>query len=275
MASFEFVGSASHAQRPWARTEGQDGTVKVTERKVGPIADIVSWVQGFKTGGVYELTATEGGCPFSGKYVGGGTSVEVGAEGVPGLAVGERYYLIPKGDSAGISGAESGSELDRRESLDVQPLEKPISEAKFWRNAYPQTCEGSGGGGDGLLAMKRVQLYIDASDEASAEALRGKLSSVEMKMAMKRLAGIEAFIVPAPTASLTYETTTKPSAVGDVGKVVTAPEVENVPVPGGFRWLCNGHKVEWSRGTGIYTVTTSWLGAETWDEDLYGKAATE
>lgn len=274
MSVFEHVGSASHAQRPWSRVEERDGTVKITERKIGPISEIVSWVQGFKIGSVYQLTAVEGGCPFSGKYVAGGTNVDVGAEGVPGLALGERYYLIPSGDETGVSESEDGAEMDRRETIDVQPLEKPISEARFWRDSYPVTCEGNGTSGDALLAMKRVQLYMDAPTEAEAEKLRAKLTATEKKMAMKRLSGVEAFIVPAPVASLIFETRKKPDATGDVGKIVDAPDVSNVPIPSGFEWLCNGYKIEWSRGTGVYTVTESWLGAEKWDEDLYGKKKT-
>ena len=124
--------------------------------------------------------------------------------------------------------------------------------------------------------MKAVQAYIDANDHDKGVAAAKKILGYEptdgtMKMAEKRMAGIEAYLVPAPTVSKSITTTKKPSNVGtNIAKIVSAPEVSHVPIPTKLQWLGGGERVTWN-GTS-FTHEQTWIGASEWDTDLYEKA---
>ena len=266
MAIFSNIGAIDRGESPWSMNVSSDGTVSITERKVGAVKDVVAWAKAFSIGTVYQLNASED-CPFSGYFIATGANVEVS---VAGTASGTRTYSQPGGESGGLS-SDEGAQFARTEKVDFSTIEKPVTSAKFWTDAFPATCEGNK---NPTKALKQVQLYIDAPTEAEAEKIYNNFSdsSAQSKMASKLIAGIEAYLYPAPTASLSFETKQRQEVGGEVGKIVDAPELEHVSAPGGFEWLCNGDAVEWSSGTGVYTRTKSWIGANSWDKDLYEKA---
>lgn len=160
------------------------------------------------------------------------------------------------------------------EVADFQNIEKPLTSAPFWTFSSESAQKKA-------QAAKIAQLYIDAETVDKADALLetecGKLSideagiEVIRKFIEKRLAGVEAYYYPAPTLSRTEESTTKPSDFGqDVAKIVTSPPLENIPVPEGFEWLGAGDRLAYSGG--VYTRERSYIGANTWDRDLYEEA---
>lgn len=229
---------------------------------------MISWAKSFEIDKIYDLGKNED-CPFSGTWQACGAAVEVLSGG---LATASRSYTIPRGDSAGIENVMP-EDLAREEELDFNPIEQPIAGAKFWRDAFPETCEGNGGDGDGLEALKRVQLYIDAPTKAEADKIKDTfVSGAEAKMAKFRMSGVEAYMIPAPVASVTVERLKAPDAFEDICKIVSGPEFESLATPSGFEWLCSGGKVSWSRGTGKFTVTRTWQAADHWDRDLYKEA---
>lgn len=264
MAIFSKIEGADHGESPWSMNVSSDGTISVTERKVGAVKDVVAWAKAFSIGSVYYLTASED-CPFPGYYIAAGASVEVS---VAGTASGTRTYSQPRDQNGGLA---SEAPFARTEKVDFSTIEKPVTSAKFWTDAFPSTCEGNK---NPAKALKQVQLYIDAPTEAEAEKIYNNFSNsrAQSKMASKLIAGIEAYLYPAPTALISFETKKRQDFGGEVGKIVDAPELEHIGVPEGFEWLCNGDSVEWASGTGIYTRTKSWIGANSWDKDLYEKA---
>lgn len=268
MAVTEIKVASSRAENPWTYSVGADGTKTITERKCGTVEEMVNWAQAFVVGKVYSLTEL-GDCPFSGSWQACGARVDV----LPGkFATAERTYSIPRGDTVGLENVMP-EDLAREEELDLNPIEQPITGAKFWRDAFPETCEGNGGTGDGLEALKRVQLYIDAPSKDEADKIKATFTSkAEEKMAKFRMSGVEAYMIPAPVASVTVERLKAPDAFSDICKIVSKPEFEKLSAPSGFEWLCSGGRVTWSRGTGKFVVTRTWQAAEHWDRDLYTEA---
>lgn len=258
--------SRDYPENAWSFSKSPDGTIKLTRRTRGKATELAADASAIAPGSIVEVSSDDT-MPFSGTFVVESVSLEWDG---PGWATLTRVYSSKNnGGSFTLGGSEDKAEVT--EVLDVQTLEKPIATAPFWRDAFPETCEGSGA--DSLEAMKRVQLYIDAPTLKEAEEVKKtfKKTDAEMTMAKKRMQGIEAYYVPAPVLSRTETTTKVPTGVGsEVAKIVTRPDVDKVPVPSGMKWLGGGERITWN-GT-VYTYERTWIGADYWDEDLYKEA---
>lgn len=258
--------SRDYPENAWTYTKSADGTIKITRRTRGKASALATEASSWSPGAIIELSADET-MPFSGLFV--QSDISLTWDG-PGWATLERVYSSINNGGSFVHGGDSVSEVN--EVLDVQTLEKPLTSAPFWREAYKPENEGTGTVYDGLEALKRVQLYIDAPTIQEAEKIKAtfKAKAIEAKMAKKRMQGTEAFYVPAPVLTRTETTSKRPSNVGaEVAKIVERPNIDHVPVPAGFQWLGGGERVTWN-GT-AFTREQTWIGADYWDRDLYGE----
>lgn len=255
-----------YPENAWTFTKASDGTIKLTRRTRGPAKEMAKLAQAFNPGAIVDLTGDDT-MPFSGPFVQSEASLNWDG---PGMATLDRVYTSLNNGGSFVLG-EDKSEIN--EVLDFQTLEKPLTDAPFWR----KSSEGSDT--DPMAqakAMKAVQAYIDAGDHekgkaAVKEILNKEASPALLTMAAKRMAGIEGFYVGAPTLSRSETKTTKPTNVGqEIGKIISDPDINHVPVPGNMEWLGGGERVSWN-GTS-YTHERTWIGAEKWDTDLYERA---
>lgn len=248
------------AENAYTFTRKKDGAETFIQRTRGPAEEMLERARELMPGGTGRHGVIE--------------SVSLNYDG-PGLATLEVAWAKNPWSSGGSAeGSESSPIVN--ETLDVQTMEKPLAYAPFWQGC----SEGSWTGGrDQAKAMKAVQAYIDAPDESEGvakvkEILGQDPSDGFFKMAQKRMQGIEAYWIPAPTLSKSVSGASRvPANFGNsVGMVVT-PDVSKVPIPkiGGSEgeWLCSGERITWDGVS--FTHETSWIGAEKWDEDLYRK----
>lgn len=254
------------AEGTWSLSCDENGKMTLSKRTVGPIDQLAALAQ--------QLASNVGlqkqvDAPFSGLWV------CAGGELTPDTNISwiltERFV---RENSSGAGGGESSSPESEEGSF--QNIEKPLTSAPFWKKA--DSSEGTGSGGK---AMKIVQAYIDADDPAEAEAKLDEWISasgaalnkdVILKMAEKRMAGVSAYYYPAPTLSKTTRSKTAPTSFGAHCGKITTPSLQHIPVPSGFQWLGGGDTLRWEGG--VYTRTESWIGADTWDPDLYGGNAS-
>lgn len=257
-----------YPENAWSFTKSADGVIKLTRRTRGPADEMARLAEAWRPGVIVDLSGDDT-MPFSGAFV--QSEVLLNWDG-PGMATLERVYSSLNNGGSFVLGDDK-SEVN--EVLDFQTLEKPLTDAPFWRD----TSGSEGTSSDGFTQakeMKAVQAYIDAESHEKGKAAAAKILGYEpsdktMKLAAKRMAGIEGYYVGAPTLSRSETTTTKPTKVGaEIGKIVSSPSVSHVPIPSGMEWLGGGERVTWN-GTS-YTHERTWIGAEKWDEDLYKRA---
>lgn len=253
-----------YPENAWTFSKGGDGTIKLTRRTRGKASELAADASATAPGTIVEIVADET-MPFSGTYVVESVSLEWDG---PGWATLTRTYTSKNNGGSFVLG-EDKSEVT--EVLDFQTLEKPLSSAPFWQS----TSEGAVSAPPDAKArgMKAVQAYIDAEDHAKGLEAAKKILGYDMQqehllMAAKRMEGIEAFYVGAPTLSRTETSATTPKKVGEeIGKIITDPDISHVPVPAGFEWLGGGERITWN-GT-AFTRERTWIGADKWDRDLY------
>ena len=256
-----------YPENAWSYSKGADGTIKLTRRTRGKASELAKEASAVAPGSIVDIVADET-MPFSGTYV--VESVGLEWDG-PGWATLTRVYTS-KNNGGSFTLGENKSE--NNEVLDFQTLEKPLTSAKFWRESSEGNMDDATAQAKG---MKAVQAYIDAEDHAKGMAAARKIlgydmGEVHLKMATKRMQGVEAFYVPAPVLTRTETKTSKPSKVGaGIAKITTNPDIEHVPVPAGFKWLGGGERVTWNGTAFIHERT--WIGAEEWDRDLYGEVS--
>lgn len=172
------------------------------------------------------------------------------------------------------SGSGGGDEESKpgSETADMQTIEKPITDAPFWRDSF------GGSESAAASAMKYVQLYIDAEDMKKAEAViseaektyPGNIDAIH-KMIQYRLAGVESYLCPAPTVSKSTTSKTAPSGVGAGVAKIEDPGLKHLGIAGDFEWLGHGDRVTYDEQSKEFVREQSWLGAEVWDPGLYGE----
>ena len=255
--------SMDDAEGTWSLSCDENGKMTLSKRTVGPLDGLATLAQQLagRVGREVQVDA-----PFTGLWV------CAGGELAPDTSISwiltERYV---RENSSGEGGG-GGSSTPESEEGSFQNIEKPLTSAPFWRKV--DSSEGTGSGG---AAMKIVQAYIDAEDPAEAAAKLDEWiqqsgaalnKEVILKMAEKRMAGVSGYYYPAPTLTKTTRSTMPPTSFGASCGKITKPSMRHIPVPDGFQWLGGGDTVRWEGG--VYTRTESWIGADTWDPDLYG-----
>lgn len=254
------------AEGTWSLSCDETGKMTLSKRTVGSLEDLAGIAQQLagRVGLEVQISA-----PFTGLWVCAGG--ELAPDTNISWILTERY--VRENSSGGGGGGDTTPES---EEGNFQNIEKPLTSAPFWKKV--DSSEGTGSGG---TAMKIVQAYIDAEDPAEAAAKIDEWiqqsgaalkKDVILKMAEKRLAGVSGYYYPAPTLSRTSRSTMPPTSFGaDCGRI-TKPDMRHIPVPEGFQWLGGGDVVRWEGG--VYTRTQTWIGADSWDQDLYGGNAS-
>lgn len=254
--------SMDDAEGTWSLSCDENGKMTLSKRTVGPLDGLATLAQQLadRVGREVQVDA-----PFTGLWVCAGG--ELAPDTNISWILTERY--VRESSSGGGGG---GSSTPESEEGSFQNIEKPLTSAPFWRKV--DSSEGTGSGG---AAMKIVQAYIDAEDPAEAatkidewiqQSGAALNKEVILKMAEKRMAGVSGYYYPAPTLTKTTRSTMPPTSFGASCGKITKPSMRHIPVPDGFQWLGGGDTVRWEGG--VYTRTESWIGADTWDPDLYG-----
>lgn len=254
--------SMDDAEGTWSLSCDENGKMTLSKRTVGPLDSLAVLAQQLadRVGREVQVDA-----PFTGLWVCAGG--ELAPDTTISWILTERYV---RENSSGGGGGESSTPESEEGSF--QNIEKPLTSAPFWRKV--DSSEGTGSGG---TAMKIVQAYIDAEDPAEAatkidewiqQSGAALNKDVILKMAEKRMAGVSGYFYPAPTLAKTTRSTMPPTSFGAACGKITTPSMRHIPVPDGFQWLGGGDTVRWEGG--VYTRTESWIGADTWDPDLYG-----
>ena len=255
--------SMDDAEGTWSLSCDENGKMTLSKRTVGPLDGLATLAQQLagRVGREVQVDA-----PFTGLWVCAGG--ELAPDTNISWILTERY--VRENSSGGGGGGESSTPESEEGSF--QNIEKPLTSAPFWRKV--DSSEGTGSGG---AAMKIVQAYIDAEDPAEAatkidewiqQSGAALNKEVILKMAEKRMAGVSGYYYPAPTLTKTTRSTMPPTSFGASCGKITKPGMRHIPVPDGFQWLGGGDTVRWEGG--VYTRTESWIGADTWDPDLYG-----
>ena len=255
--------SMDDAEGTWSLSCDENGKMTLSKRTVGPLDGLATLAQQLagRVGREVQVDA-----PFTGLWVCAGG--ELAPDTNISWILTERYV---RENSSGEGGG-GGSSTPESEEGSFQNIEKPLTSAPFWRKV--DSSEGTGSGG---AAMKIVQAYIDAEDPAEAatkidewiqQSGAALNKEVILKMAEKRMAGVSGYYYPAPTLTKTTRSTMPPTSFGASCGKITKPSMRHIPVPDGFQWLGGGDTVRWEGG--VYTRTESWIGADTWDPDLYG-----
>lgn len=253
--------SVHEAENAYTLVRKKDGTESYTLRTRGPAEEMLDRARSYRPGSAGTHGVVE--------------SVSLNYDG-PGMATLEVTWV------SSVSSAGGGSEDSDpvvNETLDVQTMEKPLDSAPFWKGC----SEGGWTGGHAQAkAMKAVQAYIDAPDESEGVAKAKEILGQDpsdgfFKFCKYRMQGIEAYWIPAPTLSKSVSgAISVPSGFGGSVCKVVKPTVSKVPIPkiGGSEgeWLCSGERITWDGVS--FTHETSWIGAESWNEDFYSKAET-
>lgn len=261
----EFQAGENH----WNYQKASNGQETLTRRDVGTLEECASRALAFSPG-----TKVSAEAPFAsgGLWTQDSATVEWDS---PIACVLVRVYVrnVPSSDGGGSgSGGDEGGDdepviPESTTNASTQAIERPLTSAAFWADTFADDAESA------ASAMKAVQAYVnaepgkelEAATEAWSQAFDEKYRNPVMKMIEKKLAGVESYYYPACSFSKTTYSSEEPES-GVVGKISSAPE----GAPDGLEWLKNGDSKSWNGA--YWTHEESWLGADKWDEDLYGKA---
>jgi hypothetical protein len=266
------IDGIREAEFTWTFRMGEDGKKTLTGRFVGSPETISKMALSLNFAGGFQppkdWPAPEGKTWAL-------TQAEASRENMIEAQLAVTFVLVDYG--SGGSGPEGSVDENREETADVQNIEKPLTAAPFWTfNSEADVKKGQ--------AAKIAQLYIDAESVDEAEKMLAETAAKKSidadgvaairKFIEKRLAGVEGFYYPAPTLSVKTESATAPDDFGvEVAKIVSKPDISKIPVPNGFEWLGGGDRLRYSGG--VFIRERTYIGADSWDRDLYKEKGGE
>lgn len=145
-----------------------------------------------------------------------------------------------------------GSEIEstqKEETIEIEwtQLDKPLAQAPFFKNLSPED----------------IQLAEDVISGKQSKAALNDKSDKLTTYYEKRMRGQQTYLVFAPVVRRTMQTSSRPTT-GSCGKIDSPP----VGI-GGFQFIKTTDRASKSTHNRYWERTEEWLGADSWDNDLY------
>ena len=137
----------------------------------------------------------------------------------------------------------------KEETIEIEwsQIDKPLAQAPIFQNLKPE----------------EIQLVEDI---VSGKQSKDAIANMSDKLASyyeKRMRGQSTYLVFAPVVRRTMQSSTRPST-GSCGKIDSPP----VGI-GGFQFIKTADRASKSKSSKYWERSEEWLGADSWDQDLY------